>query len=190
MCWPLPVRRCHDGGVGVGAGEVVGEGDAVLDGVAALLAVDADHAGEGLAQQVEAGALGVGAGLAEGADGAVDELRVELLHGLIAEAQPVHDAGAEALDEDVGVLYELLADLDGARVLEVHDDGFLAAVDPGVGHALAVHEGGVGAGRVAALGLDLDDVGAEVGGHRAGAGAGNVRGEVNDLYIVEHHFHI
>ena len=123
----------------------------MLDGVAALFAVDADHAGDGLTEKVEAGTGSVGAGLTEGADGAVNELGVYLLHGLIAETETIHDAGAEALNKNVSVLDELLAYLNRARILEVHDDGLLASVDPGMGHALAFDEGGVGSCGVAGL---------------------------------------
>ena len=147
----LVVQRGHDGGVGVRACEVVSDGDAVLDGVAALFAVDADHAGDGLTEKVEAGTGSVWAGLTEGADGAVNELGVYLLHGLIAETETIHDAGAEALNKNVSVLDELLAYLNRARILEVHDDGLLASVDPGMGHALAFDEGGVGSCGVAGL---------------------------------------
>ena len=160
----------------------------MLDRAAALLAIDADHAGDCLTEQVEAWALRVGAGLTERAHGAVDQLRVDLLHGLVAKAQTVHDAGTEAFNQNVCVSGKLLAHFDCAWILQIHDDGLLAAVDPGVGHALALDKRGVGSCGVTGLRLDLDDLRAEVGGDRAGAGAGYVGRKVQNFHIVEH-FH-
>ena len=53
---------------------------------------------------VVAGALDVGAVLAVAGDRAEDDPRVGLAHPLVADAEPVEDAGAEAVEDDVVAL--------------------------------------------------------------------------------------
>ena len=56
--------------------------------------------------EVVAGPLGVRAVLAVAARGAVDDARVAIGNGGVADAQAVHHAGTEALDDHVGRLRE------------------------------------------------------------------------------------
>ena len=41
---------------------------------------------------------------------AVDQSRIERMHRIPAEPEPVHRAGAEILDQHVGVAHEILRD--------------------------------------------------------------------------------
>ena len=86
---------------------------------------------------------------------------------LVAEALAVHDAGAEVLDEDVGVAHQAADELDAARLADVDADAALVAVEAlevGAADVRRQAAGAVGvADRVAAAGLlDLDHVGAHV----------------------------
>ena len=54
---------------------------------------------------------GIGPGLAEAGDGAVDQPRVDLGQHRVAQAQAVHDARPEVLHQHVGVLPPALEDL-------------------------------------------------------------------------------
>jgi hypothetical protein len=65
------------------------------------------HAGLGLDDEVVAGAMGLGARLAETRHRAVHELRVESGERAVAEAELVHRAGAEILEQHVALLGEL-----------------------------------------------------------------------------------
>ena len=71
------------------------------------LAGRGDEPAHRLGDDVERGPVGVralaGARVAEPTDGAVDEPRVDLRQRLVAEAEPVEHAGAEVLDDHVGV---------------------------------------------------------------------------------------
>ena len=61
------------------------------------------QAGLALRDLVVAGAAAFRAVMAEPGDGQHHEPRVELVQPLDGEAEPVEDAGAEVLDEDVGL---------------------------------------------------------------------------------------
>ena len=63
---------------------------------------DAHHAGQALDDLVVGGGLAHRPGLAEAADRAVDQRRVELVQGVPAEAHPGQHAGPEVLDQHVG----------------------------------------------------------------------------------------
>ena len=104
----------------------------------------------------------------------VDDLRVALGQGAVADAQLVGHAFAEILDEHVGLFREFIEDFLGFGFLQVERQAFLVAVvglevevrpavlgaDQGASHA---HDA---AARVAADPLfDLDDFGAQVGQH-------------------------
>jgi hypothetical protein len=125
------------------------------------------------------GALGVGAVLAVAADGAEDEARIDRGKRRVADAELVHDAGAETLDDDVRRQSQSAEHGDALGLLQVEAQRALVAVDEleeGAGFARpGAHRTGV----VALAGvLDLDDVGAEVGEVLGGDGARQQPGEV------------
>ena len=127
-------------------------------------------------------ALSVGADLAVGGDGAVDEAGVELLQGFIPQAQAIHDAGAVALHQDVRVRDHLFEDRNGFRILQVQYQGLLAPVAGHMREAGAVHHGHEETVVVPGDGLlDMDDFGVVIGQQGACHGAGEVVGHVDDF---------
>jgi len=58
----------------------------------------------------------------------VYEARVHPLQHFPADAEPIHDAGAQVLDQDVGLAGQLLEDALALRVLQVERDALLVAV--------------------------------------------------------------
>ena len=171
------VERHEDADGEVHAAEHVAHGIADTQRLAAGLAGDAHEAGGGLRDDVIAGALVLRAVAAEAGDSGVDDLVVDFLEHVIADAQLVHDAGAVVLDDDVGLLDHLEEELFALLGLQVQGDALLAAVDVGIVHAVVVLLRAHGAGIVAlARHLDLDDVGAVVGQHHfIVAGTGYLR---------------
>ena len=65
---------------------------------------------------------------AEAADGNVDQAGVEGAQQRLVQPQPLHHAGAEVLDEDIGIARQAFCDRDPFWRLEVEDDGALVAV--------------------------------------------------------------
>src|SRR4051795_6803376 len=95
----------------------------------------------------------------------VDQPRVELVQVLPREAEAVHHARAEVLDQDVGAVDQLAEDLLALVGLHVEGEAPLVAVEHR--EVEAVHVGQIAqlaAGDVPAAGLlDLDDVGSHPG---------------------------
>ena len=184
------VERHEDADGEVHAAEHVAHGIADTQRLAAGLAGDAHEAGGGLCDDVIAGALVLRAVAAEAGDGGVDDLVVDLLEHVIADAQLVHDAGAVVLDDDVGLLDHLEEELLALLGLQVQGDALLAAVDVGIVHAVVVLLRTHGAGVVAlARHLDLDDVGAVVGQHHRAVRTGQNAGQVQNGNITQCFFH-
>ena len=174
-------------------GQHVGDGDAHLLRAAArkvvALAGDRHQPAHRLDEEVVAGAVGIGPGLAEAGDRAVDQPRVDRAQALVVEPVAREPAPLVVLQQDVGGRHqppdELLPPCRG----EVESDRFLAAVGAveigRVRNLASVLRGNEGrapqAGVVAGAGaLDLDHLGAEVG-HRLGRpGAGQDAAEVED----------
>ena len=141
------------------AGDEIGDGVAHLDGGAVGEAGEIHDARLALHDEIVAGARGLGAALAEARDGAVDQARVQLAKGVVAEAQPRHGAGPEVLQHHVGLGHEPTED--GLSVGRFHVEGqaLLVAVDGEKVRRLAAGEGRPAA-RVVPLArfLDLDDL--------------------------------
>ena len=117
---------------------------------------------------------------AKAGDRAVDQALVCRRHRFCAEAEAVHDAGAEVLDEHVGLADEATGDLEVVRLLEVEDDAALAALEDGVGLVAPARS----AGRV-----DADDLGALVGEHHRRQRPGEVLPEVEHADTIENSCH-
>src|SRR5581483_4718320 len=98
-------------------------------------------------------------GLAESGDRAVDEARMLRRQRRVVEAELRQRAGAEVLDEHVGVRDEPREDRAPLGPLEVERDALLVAVDAHEVRALPVHERWSPGARVVALArlFDLDD---------------------------------
>src|SRR5262249_6431666 len=77
---------------------------------------------------IEAGALVIGAVLAEAGDAAIDDARIDLSHALVVNAELRLDVGTEILDDDVGLGSKAVEDLKTLRILQVQRDRPLVAV--------------------------------------------------------------
>ena len=97
-------RRHHAEGGHQGAAAEVGDLAARLHRRPVLGAGQPEQADQPEVVHVVAGALGVGAVLAVAGDRAEDDRRVRLAHPLVADAEPVEHAGAEAVEDDVVAL--------------------------------------------------------------------------------------
>src|SRR5262249_32349644 len=89
-------------------------------------------------------------------DRAIDEARVDLAHVVIGEAEPLHDAWPELLDQNVGAFDERAKarTLVVARKVERH--ALLAAIDQCERGRETVEARRIGAHVLAARPLDLD----------------------------------
>ena len=139
---------------------------------ALVLAEAVEGAGDRDVVHVVPGGLGERAVLAPAGHPAVDQARVDRVAVLGAEAEPLGDAGAHALDEHVGVGDQLQDGLGGLGVLEVERDAGAAAVEQ-VARAAGQ--------RLAAWTLDADHVRPEVGQDHAGVRAGPDPRDLDDL---------
>ncbi|MNN09333.1 hypothetical protein D3C81_1222110 [compost metagenome] len=186
------------GGGGVQAGEDIGQRHADFHraGTDFLIGApgNAHQAAEALDHEVIARAFGVGAGLAETGDRAVDQLRIDLLQRRIVEAIRLKSADLEVFQHDVGFCRQFADDALAFRLGEVDGDGLLVAVGrKEIGRLAGVAPVGVleerrapVAGVVADVrALDLDHFGAEVGEDLPGPGAGEYAGEVEDANVRE-----
>ena len=132
--------------------------------------------------------VAIGAGLPEGRDRAIDQARVERRQRRVIRTEPAHDAGAVALDEDVGGAAKGAKRRPSRGRFEVEDDALLAAVqraeeDRGVAVALSDGTAGIALARR----LDLDHLGAVIGERQGQIGAGQESGEIDDAQPLELH---
>src|ERR687895_2042466 len=168
------------------AGREVGDGDAHLGGTATGLPGHPHEAGHALRHDVEAGPVAVRAGLAETADGAVEDVRSYVPYGLVADPEAVHHAGTEVLDDQVAVPRHPQKGGPATGVLEVHRHAALAAVGHRERVALAVDLGGESSRIVPGAGLfQLDDVGPQLGENHRAIGPGQEAGEIQNLEPLE-----
>ena len=153
------------------------------------LASKRHHATHRLSDDVAVGEAGVGAGLAEAGNRRVDEVGALAAEVVVAEAMGGKGAGHAVLKDDVGAEGELAGASAIRFPIEIEDEGALRAVlgpkgDARIGSGVAVEEGRGTALEAASGGLDLDDVGAEVGEQLAAVGADLV-GEFEDAKVRE-----
>ena len=113
----LLVERAQDADRHQHAGAGVADRAAGLDRRLAGLAGDAHRAAGGLRDHVEGEALLVRAALAEALDLAIDDAGVDRLQHVVAETEALDRAGREVLGEDVGLLDQLLDQLDAASAV-------------------------------------------------------------------------
>ncbi len=128
---------------------------------------------------------------------AEDEARIDLTQRLVAEAEPVHHAGTEVGDDDVGLFRHAPDDTCPFLVLQVDDRAAFVAVDRKEVGALAGHERwSVTASSVAVRRLDLDDVGTHITQQHGAHGTGDGLPELQHphpsqwllgLLLLDHH---
>ena len=130
---------------------------------------------------------GIRSALAEGRCAGVDDLRIDRHHGVVANAQAIDRAGAEVLDDHVGVLRQAQEHRATSGRLEIEAQAALVAVLREKLHALAVDELVAQVARqVAALGfLDLDHVGPQVAEQHRADRAGGHHAQVQDHVAVQ-----
>ena len=129
-----------------------------------------ERPGDGDVVHVVSGRLGIGPELTPAGHAAKDQFRIALQGHLGTQAEPLHDPGAEAFEDDVCGLEQLEAGLDGGWVLQVQAHG---APAPG---------GDVGRTASAlALTVDPHHVRAKVRKEHAAEGAGPDAREFDDL---------
>ena len=120
---------------------------------------------------------------------AVDDPGLSLPQVVIADLQPLGGARTEILDHHVRLAHQAIHDVTPGGLLEIEPQPPLVAVDALELPAAVRHGRGKGARRVAAVGLDLDHVGAHVGQHDGAKRSGNVAREVENGNSFQRHRH-
>lgn len=152
----------EDGRMGVHAGGHVARGHA--DTARCFRgAGDRRDAALGLDQQVVRTHAGIRTRFAITRDIAGNQARMALAHGLPAEAGTRGRAGAQVLDQHVGLRDHALQQCGIVRIGEVENDRFLAAVQPHEIGTVAIDRRVVATGEVALGAFDLDHARAGVG---------------------------
>jgi hypothetical protein len=116
------------------------------------------EAGHRLGERPECPPGGVGPELAEAGHAEHHQRRVDLAQAVRAQAPLLHYAWAEVLDQNVGVSGQLLQQLAAGRVRQVERYCALVAREHLPPQAVPVLAVAVGAGRVPARVLDLEDI--------------------------------
>ena len=129
--------------------------------------------------------MGVGALLPETADGDVDEPRICGAHGVRAQAQAIHGAGAEVLQQHVGGGDQRLHRRQGLRFLQIDAQRALAPVAGEEPWRQTVAARADAPHLITGGGLHLDDLGTLVGQHRRGHRTGDHGGEVHHPHPIE-----
>src|SRR5262249_12015476 len=149
-----------------------------------------EHAGIAEIVDVVTRAVAIRAGLSVTRDRAVDDAGVELGHERVADAELVHHAGAEALDDRIGVAREPQERVATADSLEVESKAALVAVDHAIdrrGRARGRAGREPETARVIPLArvLDLDHIGPEVGEVQRAGRAGQQAREIEHAQTRE-----
>ena len=147
------------------------------------------HAGGRLGYEVAAAIAGVGAGLAEGRDGDVDEGGVQLPKLLVSQAEASQVPGSPVLNQYVGALRQGAYDVTALRRVQVNDGAALAAIGVDEAQAalrawLIAGEGRHAAGGIAIRRLHLNDVCAQVA-EGAWAHLAEAVGEIENAEVVK-----
>ena len=107
----------------------------------ALLAGHRDHAALRLEDEIQRGAVAIGAVLTESRHRAVDDAGIALASLLVGEPQPLQRAGPVVLEHDVRALHQVEEERSFLRVLEIHLDALLVAVQAHEIRGLAAGQG-------------------------------------------------
>src|SRR3989475_5119194 len=195
-------ERRADGDRGVHPGDDVGDRDAGALRTAARRAVglsgDAHHPAHALDHEVVARPLAPGAALAEAGERAVDEPRVSLPQGVVAQAVAGEIAVLVVLDQDIEAVRERTDQRLPLGDRDVHRDRLLAAIRRGeIGGVARLATLAVldprrpeSARVVAALRpLNLDDLGPEIGQILAGPGSRKHARQVQDADVRQRACH-
>src|SRR5215510_4973035 len=175
---PLDVGG-HDPCRHVHAGAAVADVGAAQHGLAVGKARDAHHAARGLRDHVEALVLVIRPREAEALEPGHDDARIGGAERLPPEAQPLHEAWSEVLDDHIRALCHLEKQRAAVGVLEIDGDAALVGVEEEEEHCVEPrHLRPVATRLLAPDGLDLDHVGAEPAQE---LGAGGARFELRQI---------
>ena len=173
-------QRGDDAAVEMHAGEEVAQRRARLHRLAVGKAGDVHDAGHRLHGEVHRRIVAIEALLAVAGALRIDEARVDLVHRLDAEAEPLRHAGREVLHQHVGALDHLDQQVAPLRVLQVERDRALVGVEHRERKRRAADHAAP-AQMLAALRLDLDHVGAGLRHQEGRVGAVVDLGEIHNL---------
>ena len=120
------MTQCHQGANDAPQrGNRVANRNAGAHGRAIFKAGDVAQPAHGLTHRAKTGLVFHGSGLAKARQTHHDQFRVQGVQHVPAQAQFFQYAGAEVLDQDVGLGQQLLEDVQAIGVLEVQRQGFL-----------------------------------------------------------------
>ena len=177
------------GRVGRGVGPSLRSGDA--NGAAVAVARHQQRRAGGPDHEIGSRVAGLRAGLAEGGDRGIDDLRRALGDLLVAEAELGHAADVAGFEDEIGGLDQAAGEFAPAGMAEIAGDSALAAGVGGpedrafVAGAGLAEEWGKAAAAGAGRRLDLNHVGTEVGEYLPGEDAALVA-EVDHAVGSEH----
>ena len=176
-------QRAQNTGAEMDAREEVADRGAGLGRRAVLVAGRVGDAAHRLDGDVHGGEIAIGAVEAEARAAAIDQARVELVQHVPAEAQAIHHARGEVLDQHVGLLDQREEDLLAARLLEIEHYRLLVGVqhDQRVGLDSAF----AAAHDVALRRLDLEHARAHEAELQATVGAVVDLSQIEDEHAVE-----
>ena len=126
-------------------------------------------------------AVGERAILSPAGHAAVDELCIARQADVRPQPQPLHDAGAKALDQRVGLVDETQRSGAAFGALDVQPHG----AAPAAGHVERAEVEQAQRPAHGGLALDAHDLGAHVGKEHGGKGAGTDAGEFDDFQAVK-----
>ncbi len=136
--------------------------------------------------------VAMGSGETEGRDRAEHEGGTEGTQPLVVDAERVHAAGRQVVDQDVGTGHQGVETSAVARLLEIEHDRTLVDVEREeetaplrIRPVRVRREGAALARRVAAGRLDLDHVRAEIGHHPGGEGRRHEPAQLQNTHAVE-----
>ena len=168
------------------AGHNVANGRPNPHRLAVLFAGNRHHAATGLDHHVIGRFQRIRAGVAKPRYGAIDQPGVLGVQVLPAISKPLHHTGAVVLQNDIGLRQKPFKYNAVSRCLQVQRDTLLTVIDGGEIGALAVLEGGEGAGVVAlARLLHLDNPGPQVRQDHRAIGPRQHMGEVQNGDVFE-----
>ena len=164
------------------AGKGVRHGDAQRRGRLVTIAVGVGQARHGLQQQVLAGLAFPRALCAVAGDGGIDQAGIQDTGALVVQTELGHNARAEILNEDVGLLHQRLHQLQVLGILQVGGKALLVAINGLKVHAVPIVDHvlqGQMAAAVTGLGVfHLDDPCTQIRQTQGGAGAGQILAEI------------
>ncbi len=187
MAAVLPLQQgCENSDDGVLTGGQIDHGHGDFVGRAIAGTGDGHQPAFGLNSVVVAGARGLRAGTAVTGDRTVNQARVDCTERFITDPEAFGGAGAEVLDQHIGLLHQGMDDLAAFGFVQVDADRALVAVGTGkIGGNFADVGWPHATGIIAVEGFDFDDISPEIGKRLPAPRAGQNTGQIQNLYAVE-----